>query len=113
MSDAEQIDVQELAMLVRRLDRQRRARLAADAISEQATGVLYDKQQHLKLLQGIAVAANESPSLDDALQTAVDHICTHLGWPVGHAYLSVGSTSIVALRDIWYIEDLRRFEALK
>src|SRR5207237_450386 len=59
------------------------------------------------------VAANESPSLDDALQAAVDHICSHLGWPVGHAYLAVGSTAVVVLSDIWYLDDLRRFEAFK
>jgi diguanylate cyclase (GGDEF)-like protein/PAS domain S-box-containing protein len=113
MSEEKETDSEELATLIKRLDRQRRARLAADAISEQATGVLYDKQQHLKLLQGIAVAANESSSLDDALQSAVDHICTHLGWPVGHAYLAVGATNIVVLSDIWYIDDLRRFEDFK
>ena len=111
--DVREADSEELATLIKRLDRQRRARLAADAISEQATGALYDKQQHLKLLQGIAVAANESPSLDDALQAAVDHICTHLGWPVGHAYLAVGATSVVMLSDIWYVEDLRHFESFK
>jgi diguanylate cyclase (GGDEF)-like protein/PAS domain S-box-containing protein len=110
MSEEKETEAEELATLIKRLDRQRRARMAADAISEQATGALYDKQQHLKMLQGIAVAANESRSLDDALQSAVDHICTHLGWPVGHAYLAVGSTSIVTLSDIWYIDDLRRFE---
>jgi diguanylate cyclase (GGDEF)-like protein/PAS domain S-box-containing protein len=113
MIDDQETDSEELATLIKRLDRQRRARLAADAISEQATGVLYDKQQHLKLLQGIAVASNESLSLDDALQSAVDHICTNLGWPVGHAYLAVGATSIVTLSEIWYLDDLRRYEAFK
>jgi diguanylate cyclase (GGDEF)-like protein/PAS domain S-box-containing protein len=113
VNEENETDSEELATLIKRLDRQRRARLAADAISEQATGVLYDKQQHLKLLQGIAVATNESSSLYDALQSAVDHICTHLGWPVGHAYLAVGTTNIVVLSDIWYIDDLRRFEDFK
>jgi diguanylate cyclase (GGDEF)-like protein/PAS domain S-box-containing protein len=113
MSKGDDNEAQELAMLVRRLDRQRRARQAADALSEHATGVLYDKQQHIKLLQAVAVAANESPSLDDALQAAVDQICTHLGWPVGHAYLAIGTTSILTLSDIWFIEDLARFEGFR
>jgi diguanylate cyclase (GGDEF)-like protein/PAS domain S-box-containing protein len=110
MADDEQIDAQELAMLVKRLDRQRRARVAADAISDQATGALYDKQQHLKMLQAVAVAANESPSLDDALQAVVDQLCTHLGWPVGHAYLAIGTTSVLTLSDIWFIGDMQRYE---
>lgn len=110
MSDDEQFDAQELAMLVKRLDRQRRARVAAEAISDHATGALYDKQQHLKLLQAVAVAANESPALDDALQSAVDQLCTHLGWPVGHAYLAIGTTSVLTLSDIWFVRDLQRYE---
>jgi len=110
MAEDEQFDALEIATLVKRLDRQRRARDAAESISEHATGVLYDKQQHLKLLQSVAVAANESPSLDDALQATVDQMSTHLGWPVGHAYLAIGTTSILTLSDIWFVGDLERFE---
>src|SRR4051794_38244833 len=103
-------EAEELAGLIRRLDRHRRARLAVDAISEQAPGALYEKQRHLKLLQAVAVATNESSSLDDALQSAVDQICRHFDWPVGHAYLAVGGTAVVTLSDLWFIDDLRRFE---
>lgn len=109
MADNE-TDSQELAQLVKRLDRQRRARMAADAISEHATRALYAQHEHLKLLQAVAVAANESPSLDDALQAAVDQICTHLGWPVGHAYLAIGTTYVLALSDIWFFADMARSE---
>jgi diguanylate cyclase (GGDEF)-like protein/PAS domain S-box-containing protein len=100
-------DAEELAQLVKRLDRQRRARQATEAISEQSTRALYEKQEHLRLLQAVAIAANESSSLDDALLSAVDQICTQLGWPVGHAYLTI--TQILALSDIWFIGDLQRF----
>jgi diguanylate cyclase (GGDEF)-like protein/PAS domain S-box-containing protein len=113
MPDDEQLDAHELAQLVKRLDRQRRARTAAEAISDQATGVLYAKQQHLKLLQTVAIAANESPSFDDALESAVDAICTHLGWPVGHAYLAIGTTSVLTLSDIWHIGDFSRYESFR
>ncbi|MBK5258758.1 MAG: EAL domain-containing protein, partial [Thermoanaerobaculia bacterium] len=113
MADDEQLDAQELATLVTRLDRQRRARDAAESISEHATGVLYDNKEHLRLLQAVAVAANESPSLDDALQATVDQVCTRLGWPVGHAYLAIGTTSILTLSDIWFVGDLARFETFR
>src|SRR5688500_16728103 len=101
MPDPEQLDTAELAFLVKRLDRQRRARLAAESISEQATRALYDKQQHVALLQAIAVAANESSTFKDALQSAVDAICTQVKWPVGHVYMTVGRTDILALSDVW------------
>ena len=104
-------DAEELAQLVKRLDRHRRARKATDAISDHATHALYDNQQHLRLLQAVAIAANESSSLDDALLSAVDQICVELGWPVGHAYLTI--TKILALSDIWFIADLQRFAAFR
>ena len=104
-------DAEELAQLVKRLDRHRRARKATDAISDHSTHALYESQQHLRLLQAVAIAANESSSLDDALLSAVDQICVELGWPVGHAYLTI--TRILALSDIWYIADLQRFAAFR
>jgi len=109
--DNDPTDAEELAQLVKRLDRHRRARQATDAISEHSTRALYDNQQHLRLLQAVAIAANESSSLDDALLSAVDQICTQLGWPVGHAYLTI--TQILVLSDIWFIGDLQRFGAFR
>ena len=111
MPDNNPTDSEELAQLVKRLDRHRRARQATDAISEHAARALYDNQQHLRLLQGVAVAANESSSLDDALLSAVDQICAELGWPIGHAYLTI--TQILALSDIWFIADLQRYGAFR
>ncbi|HKB78138.1 MAG TPA: EAL domain-containing protein [Thermoanaerobaculia bacterium] len=104
-------DAQELAQLVKRLDRHRRARQATDSISGQSTRALYEKQEHLRLLQAVAIAANESSSLDDAIASAVDQICEDLGWPVGHAYLTV--TQILVLSDLWFVADLQRFAGFR
>jgi diguanylate cyclase (GGDEF)-like protein/PAS domain S-box-containing protein len=111
VADQDPTDSEELAQLVKRLDRHRRARLATDAISEQSTRALYTNQAHLRLLQAVAIAANESSSLDDALLSAVDQICAHLDWPVGHAYLTI--TQILALSDIWFVADLQRYAAFR
>ncbi|HJT17349.1 MAG TPA: diguanylate cyclase, partial [Thermoanaerobaculia bacterium] len=111
MPENDPTDAQELAQLVKRLERHRRARQATDAISEQSTRALYDNSQHLRLLQAVAIAANESSSLDDALLSAVDQICAQLGWPVGHAYLTI--TQILALSDIWFVADLQRFSGVR
>ncbi|HUJ12833.1 MAG TPA: diguanylate cyclase, partial [Thermoanaerobaculia bacterium] len=111
MAENDPTDAKELAQLVKRLERHRRARQATDAISESATRALYENQQHLRLLQAVAIAANESSSLDDALLSAVDQICAQLGWPVGHAYLAI--TEILALSDIWFVADLQRFAAIR
>jgi diguanylate cyclase (GGDEF)-like protein/PAS domain S-box-containing protein len=113
MVDHNDVETQELALLVKRLDRQRRARLAAEAISEQATRALYEKQQHLMLLQAAAVAANESSSFLDAVQAAVDQVCLQMHWPVGHVYLPVGASSLLTLGDIWFVENDQRYETFR
>jgi diguanylate cyclase (GGDEF)-like protein/PAS domain S-box-containing protein len=113
MSDRNDIGSEELASLVKRLDRQRRARLATESISEQATRALYVRQQYLPLLQAAAVSANESGSFPDSVQAVVDQICVHLHWPVGHVYLPLGTGDLLTLAEIWYLEDLSRFETFR
>jgi PAS domain S-box-containing protein len=104
----------ELQALRRRVERERTARLEAEAIAERTTRELYAKAELMGLLQRIAVAANEAQTADDALRAAVTHLCKSAGWPVGHVYKPVldGSGVLVAI-DIWYLEDPARFEAFR
>lgn len=113
MAERNDIGSEELASLVKRLDRQRRARIATESISEQATRALYARQRHLPLLQAAAVAANESGSFSDAVQAVVDQLCMQLHWPVGHAYVPLGAGELLALGEIWYLEDLGRYEPFR
>ena len=76
-----------LDALERRLRRERLARREVEEIAERTTRALYDKQQELVLLEAVVLASNESLTLEDALQGAVDAVCVHTTWPVGHAYL--------------------------
>ena len=78
---------EQLARVQRRLDRERQARLEAEAIAEQGLRELYERQQELLLLEAIAGAANQMGSVTDALQFAVTQICRFTEWPLGHAYL--------------------------
>ncbi len=41
----------------------------------------------VQLLQSVTVAANRSSTIEQTAQTCLDRICSHTGWPVGHAYL--------------------------
>jgi len=43
-------------------------------------------QQTMQLLREIALAANQAQSSDQVMQFALDQICAHTGWPVGHVY---------------------------
>ncbi len=42
----------------------------------------------LMLLQRITEAANEAESVEQVMRFALDRICAHTGWPLGHVYLT-------------------------
>src|SRR5207249_1006815 len=66
------------------------------------------------LLQRIAVVANEAASLGDAIQAALDEVCAHTGWPVGHAYLlAEGKPGELAPSGIWHLEDAERLTTFR
>jgi len=68
----------------------------------------------LALLQTVTAAANEATSLEDALQFAVDRICAHTGWPVGHVYLPAPDGSgLWAPTTIWHLDPPARFAAFQ
>ena len=101
------------ARLQRRLERERRARREAEEIAERATSALYDRQRELELLESVAVAANEASTLTDALQVALEGICTHLGRSLGHAFLVDPAAGRLVSSCRWHIGDPLRFEAFR
>src|SRR5437870_4301254 len=64
------------------------------------------------LLQRIAAVANEASSLHDAIQAALDEVCAHTGWPVGHAYLTVADGGLTPT-GIWHFSDPARFSTFR
>ncbi len=75
---------------------------------------LDQRNMHLHLLQVISEAANEAQDVEEAMQTAVDEVCAHTGWPIGHVYLrgEDGSGDLISTT-IWHLDDADRFEALR
>jgi PAS domain S-box-containing protein len=76
------------------------------------------QSQFVRLIQEIAVAANEASSPEPALQFAINRICECTHWNVGHVYMvSEGSEELVS-KDIWYpdadpgYEEFRRESSL-
>lgn len=62
----------------------------------------------------MASASNEASSLDEVLRTAVEEICAHTGWPVGHAYVrTVDDGGGLVSSGIWHLEEPERFAALQ
>jgi len=62
----------------------------------------------IRLLQVVAVAANEAESVEAALQTCLDAVCAHTGWPLGHAWL-VDAAGVLVPTGIWHTADPAAF----
>jgi len=106
--------LEELIRLKRRLERERKARAHSEAIAEQALRDVYDKQRQVELLRTIAVAANASPTVEDAMRITLDRVCIYTGWPVGHVYLvSSDESGGLIPAAIWHLEDPERFDTFR
>ncbi|MEE9165744.1 MAG: histidine kinase, partial [Nitrospinota bacterium] len=63
------------------------------------------------LLQKVAVSANESLTVEGALQTCIDLVCDHTGWPVGHVYMPAKDNPKKLIpTDIWHLSDQKEFK---
>ncbi len=80
---------------------------------EQAEQALREKTEFLHLNQVITRAANEAASVEAAMQIALDQVCAHTGWPVGHAYLLDEAAGELAPSGIWHLDDAEAFETFR
>ena len=66
------------------------------------------------LLQDVAVAANEASTVETAMQFALDRICAHTSWPIGHVYMPRGTASAELIAtNIWHMDDPEHFETFR
>jgi GAF domain-containing protein len=104
----------ELERLRERAARERRAREEAEALAEQGTRLLYERQRQLQLLHAIADAANGAASAEGVLQVALDQICAYTFWPVGHAYLvTEDPTYSLVPSALWHLDHAEQFAAFR
>ena len=111
----EQFDLR-ILKLENRLQRERAARLEAEAIAEKGLRDLYEKQQQLALLERIATKANQSTAVDETLRFAVHEICRYTHWSFGDVYkLAASGVARLVPTPIWWAADaaeLTRFIAI-
>jgi diguanylate cyclase (GGDEF)-like protein len=99
----------------RRWERERKARLEAEAIAERSLRNLFEKKEQLELLRAIVLATNESSSVEDILRLSLTHICRTSEWPVGHVYMideSEAGKRLISTR-IWYGASYPSMKAFK
>ena len=90
------------------------AELAASYASVEET--VRVRTAELALLQGVAVAANEAATPEVATRTALELVCRHTGWPVGHALLvrqAPDDTPVVTSGRVWHLADPQRYERFR
>ncbi len=81
--------------------------------AKRAEAALREAAARYRMLQVMAVAANEASTVQEALQVAVDEICRYAGWSAGHAYLPSAAAygALVALPS-WHLCDVEGLAAL-
>ena len=68
----------------------------------------------VQLLQDIAVASNEAVTVEATLKFALDRVCDHTRWPVGHVYLPTKDNKGQLLSaDIWHLDESGKFESFQ
>jgi signal transduction histidine kinase len=73
---------------------------------------LEDQRAITQLLERVAVASNEAREVSTALQSALDAVCEHTGWPIGHVYLpSQTEPNLLEPTEIWRLSDPARFSS--
>jgi signal transduction histidine kinase len=107
-------DVTDEAQRLReQLEAEREARHEAERLAAENARLLYDRQDELELLEMVAAASNEATGIEPALGAAIVHVCAHMRWPVGHAYLADPATGTLRASGVWYLEDEARFAAFR
>jgi signal transduction histidine kinase len=103
----------EAQKLREQLEAERSARRDAERVAAENLRALYDRQDELELLEMVAAASNEATAIEPALGAAIVHVCAHMRWPVGHAYLADEGSAALRSTGVWYLEDEERFAAFR
>ena len=104
---------QQVERLSRRLERERLARRDAELISERSIRELYEQRTALELLKTVAATCNEAATIGAAMQGAVDQVCGHTGWPLGHALLLDREAGELVTTRTWHLAVGGRFDPFR
>jgi diguanylate cyclase (GGDEF)-like protein len=80
---------------------------------ERSRETLQESIATVQLLQKVAVAANEAQTIEAALQSCLDFVCNHTGWPIGHVRLLIDAHGKLLPTDVWHLEHPERFAVFR
>jgi diguanylate cyclase (GGDEF)-like protein len=110
--DAAELDkMRVLAEIVVRELELRRTNAALDKARAAAAGAADRQRSNVELLLAIARIANQSDVPAEALRGAVELICRHAGWPLGHLLLANDGKLVPT--GLWHCEEPGRFRVFQ
>jgi len=74
---------------------------------------LKQKNEFLRLMQVVVVSANEAENVEEVFHVMLGEVCRHMGWPVGHVYLSTEGGKRLEPSTLWHSVDPQRFEVFR
>ena len=66
---------------------------------------LWHETAKVRLLKGVATAANEATHPDQAFAHAIDAICVYTGWPIGHVFRRGENPDELVPTGLWHLDD--------
>jgi two-component system, NarL family, sensor histidine kinase UhpB len=76
-----------------------------------AEEALQKKTGLVQLIQEIAIASNAAANPEEAMRYALDRICAHTNWPIGHVIIVEEGKPVST--DFWYTREKDSYEPLK
>ncbi len=91
-------------------------KLSYETIEEtvrQRTAELEQTTSLVTMLQGVATAANEAATVEEALLSGLAAVRKSTGWVAGHALRAIPGGGALVPAAVWSLHDVGRFEALR
>ena len=81
---------------------------------QQTEAALRQETELIKLMQQVAISANEAQSLNEAFQASLDLICAFTKWPVAHVYFREDEqTSMLTPSTLWHLDNPEEFHTFR
>jgi two-component system, LuxR family, sensor kinase FixL len=102
--------------VMRLLEMKRKIEIMESSITEheRTESDMKKRSTFVELLQSVAIAANESLTVEGAMRTCLNRICSMTGWQIGHLYLLIDDyQGKMEPMTMWHLNDLERFETFQ
>lgn len=106
--------ISSMMLLRKHLDGRNQAEAKLRQAHEQLEERVSERLALIQLLYSISSSANETSSVAMIMQSCLEKICKHTGWPIGHVYTrSNEKPGILEPADYWYLENPDAFKSFK